>query len=1071
MNDAPNLLAARSNKNEAIPLSLQDVTTLPLDAFIRSIAVNSKVGHMLLLGAGASISSHVPSASNCIWQWKRSIFLSNHPGVEQSFDELSLPSVQERIQRWLDTQPGFPPAGSTDEYGFYIARCYPVADDRRAFFQRLVQAARPSAGYRLAACLAQANIIRSVWTTNFDGLMSRALAGTSVTSVEIGLDSMNRAVRTDRVGELPCVALHGDYRYDALKNADAELQRLDEDLRKAFIEKARSAPMIVVGYSGRDRSIMDALTETYSLPGTGVLYWCGFGDEPPPEAVATLIATARTAGRAAFYVPGAAFDDVMRRLSLAALSGADQKEAERITAESSTSQAPRAPFSIPSGRIGGILKSTAFKLQCPIEAYCFQPTAMPDRGAWAWVRETLIGRDDLVAVPYKGRIWALGNLTAIKEVFGDNMTMKPIRAPLDLGELRHEDGAITHLLLHALVTSIAHARDLLSKGPLLWNPQNAQDRRLNDSTFKVHDATLLYIRRNGRDIVLVLKPTVKVFTQVGLPASEKDEKLIKLSIFGYQHNDKFNAAVEYWRRTLFGPGTTFTCPANDDAGFAFGVDRVPISAAILAGSGEGALPDAVITKTTQRGFKVLEPHLLFASKGTAATPSDPHPIRGLTANRPYDFGLTRSGLLSELKLGVICPEIEARGVAPRLQMLEQPAAPSESERDYLLDFPGFHQAFGVSLAIPRPGEALWRVPDEPSLDAGEHSGSRFAARAIVHAIDELRSANRVNVILIITPRRWTKWRSYETEAERFDLHDFVKAYCARRGIATQFIDEETLTDPQTCRIRWWLSLALYAKSFRTPFVLKSTDTNTAYVGFGTSIDRYGPEGQKVVLGCSHIFNSQGQGLQYRLSKVENPTFDSRRRNAFLSRDDARRVGESIRQLFFEARGTLPHRVVIHKRTEFRRDEREGLIEGLAGIPSIDMLEITVDDAFRYVNSKLVGGKVEVDKFPVARGTVIPVGEYEALLWVHGSAAALRNNWRYYQGKRRIPAPLLIRRHAGSTDLQTLAAEVLGLSKMNWNTFDLYTQVPATIETSGKIARIGRLMEGYGEASYDYRLLM
>ena len=43
--------------------------------------------------------------------------------------------------------------------------------------------------------------------------------------------------------------------------------------------------------------------------------------------------------------------------------------------------------------------------------------------------------------------------------------------------------------------------------------------------------------------------------------------------------------------------------------------------------------------------------------------------------------------------------------------------------------------------------------------------------------------------------------------------------------------------------------------------------------------------------------------------------------------------------------------------------------------------------------------------------------------------------------------------------------------MNWNTFDLYTQVPATIETSGTIARIGRLMEPYGEASYDYRLLM
>lgn len=44
-------------------------------------------------------------------------------------------------------------------------------------------------------------------------------------------------------------------------------------------------------------------------------------------------------------------------------------------------------------------------------------------------------------------------------------------------------------------------------------------------------------------------------------------------------------------------------------------------------------------------------------------------------------------------------------------------------------------------------------------------------------------------------------------------------------------------------------------------------------------------------------------------------------------------------------------------------------------------------------------------------------------------------------------------------------------KMNWNNLDLYTHVPTTIETSGQIARIGRLMERYGEANHDYRLLM
>ncbi|WP_171883286.1 SIR2 family protein [Mesorhizobium loti] len=1049
----------------------RDESVLPLDAFVRSISINTEVGHMLLLGAGASISSRIPSASTCIWQWKRSIFLSNHPGMERNFDELSLGMVQERIQDWLDTQPGFPRAGDAGEYGFYIDRCYPRIEDRRSFFQRHIQGAKLSSGYRIAARLAKNNLFRLAWTTNFDGLIARALAETSVTPVEIGLDSTNRIVRTNRAGELSCVALHGDYRYDTLRNTDAEVQRLDRELRQALIDQSISSPIIVLGYSGRDNSIMEALTDCYSRSGTGVLYWCGFGDGPPPEAVASLIAVARKAGRTAYYVPGAAFDDVMRRLALATLGGADREDVLGIIAKSGTEQPASMPFTVPAGAIGGIVKSTAFKLRCPVEAYSFKPASMPEQGVWRWVREAIGERRDLMAVPYKGRVLALGTLTSIHEVFADPMAEAPIRVPIDISELRHEDGGVTHLLVRSLALAIAGARSLPSEGPLLWDPEKPQRRQVDGRSYKVQDAVLLFIRRAGRDTFLVLKPTVKVLAADGSPAPKEDEKAIKLGILGYQHNDKFDAAVERWRRQLFGEGTQFSCPPSEDSGFVFTIDRAPVSAAIVAAPGEAAIPEKAAAKSVQKGFRIREPNLLFASKGNTGMVNDPHPVRGLVSNRPFDFSLTRSGMAHDIKLGVICPQPEGSATAARLTMLEQAASPSETEKDYLLDFPGFAQAFGLPLVIPRPQDLSWRAPDEPSPDLTKERGTRFAARAVIQAIDELRSAQRVNVILIVTPLRWANWRSFETDNERFDLHDFVKAYCARKGIATQFLDEDTLTDPQTCRIRWWLSLALYAKSFRTPFVLQAAGADTAYVGLGTSIDRHGPHGRKVVLGCSHIFNQQGQGLQYRLSKVENPSFDRRQRNAFLSRDDARRVGESIRQLFFEARSALPRRIIIHKRFEFRRDEREGLLEGLAGIAEVDMVEITVDDAFRYVNSKMYSGKLEVDKFPVARGTVIPIGDQEALLWVHGSAAAIRNNWRYYQGKRRIPAPLRIRRHAGTTDLQTLATEILGLSKMNWNSFDLYTQVPATLETSGQIARIGRLMENFGEANYDYRLLM
>jgi hypothetical protein len=43
--------------------------------------------------------------------------------------------------------------------------------------------------------------------------------------------------------------------------------------------------------------------------------------------------------------------------------------------------------------------------------------------------------------------------------------------------------------------------------------------------------------------------------------------------------------------------------------------------------------------------------------------------------------------------------------------------------------------------------------------------------------------------------------------------------------------------------------------------------------------------------------------------------------------------------------------------------------------------------------------------------------------------------------------------------------------MDWNSFHLYSQMPATLESSGAIARIGQLLSRFGPEMYDYRLFM
>lgn len=276
---------------------------LALDALIRSIGINRGTPHSLLLGAGASITSGVPSAENCIWEWKRSIFLTNNPGLEAQFAELSLPAVRSKIQRWMDAQGRYPANNAPEEYSVYIEECYPIADDRRAFFQEKIRKAVPHVGYRLAVKLAEAGMIQSVWTPNFDGLTSKAAASSSlITPIEIGIDCTERLPRNPKRGDLVCVSLHGDYRYDLLKNTTSELQNQEETLRSALISQLTDAPLLVVGYSGRDASLMEALEQAYGRPGNGVLYWCGFGDGEIPQRVRRLLTIARSNRRSAYYI-------------------------------------------------------------------------------------------------------------------------------------------------------------------------------------------------------------------------------------------------------------------------------------------------------------------------------------------------------------------------------------------------------------------------------------------------------------------------------------------------------------------------------------------------------------------------------------------------------------------------------------------------------------------------------------------------------------------------------------------------------------------------------------------------
>lgn len=446
---------------------------------------------------------------------------------------------------------------------------------------------------------------------------------------------------------------------------------------------------------------------------------------------------------------------------------------------------------------------------------------------------------------------------------------------------------------------------------------------------------------------------------------------------------------------------------------------------------------------------------------------DFHPMRGLILNAPVDYAMNNSVLHSAISVGVVCPDEHNQKFAQFISGLNRQSQ-AKHNTDYLISFPGFYQAFKTGLDLPDPTSSKWKQITASS-ERDVHKAAVEFGDSIIRKIDQL-SANSIDVILIYIPEEYEVFTSYTDGTINYDLHDYIKAYAAQKQVATQFVREKTIESDLHCQIMWALSLALYVKSGRTPWVVNGIQPDTAFAGIGYSVMN-GPPGSNVVVGCSHIYSSDGRGMKYKLSKIQDYSFD-RKKNPYLSEEEAYRIGLNIKELFYKSFSELPKRVVIHKRTPFRREEVKGLVESLssAGVKNIELLEITYEDNLKCfaLNERCT----QVDGYPVRRGMCFPIDKNTMYLFTHGIApSVISPKRRYFQGGKSVPLPLKVVKHYGSGDMAQIATEILGLSKMNWNSFGLYSKLPCTIESSNEIARIGWLLSQFEGTLYDYRYFM
>ncbi|MCM1528059.1 MAG: SIR2 family protein [Bacteroides sp.] len=1032
---------------------------------------NMDTPHILLLGAGASVESGIPSAMDCIWDWKKEIFLSQNPALVETYNNIKLDSVRFAIQKWLDAQKVYPVLNSNEEYSFYAENTYPIPDDRRKYFEHLIDGKKPSLGYHLISMLAEKEIFKSIWTTNFDGLMVKCAHQYNIVPIEITLESVERIYRNDTKGELMCIALHGDYKYGELKNTTEELDTQNEIFLQAISHELTDHDLIVLGYSGRDKSLMSALKTAYQIKGVGKLFWCGYGDNPNNE-VRDLIRCVNELGRVAYYVSTDGFDKTMYSLARHCMSDDKifvqniEKLKQNLGSEISLSTSD---FIYTGKTINKIADTNIFPIVFPKNCFQLQISYSNGEKPWEYCKNLL--EKEIMAVPYKDLLYVWGDKEQIQNVCGNRVRSEIAVSPFTRDALIHKS-QFKELLIRTLTAMLGQVCSLRYHKDKIWDTTQQISKQIGNKLVIGYKGINLSLLFDNKYTYITLNPTFMIDKDIVLTHEEKKifADAFNLSINSGKPNYNIHKYIKDWANKLLGvSGVRLSYPLGSKTGFEFVVKRNTAIVGINYGTGKQVeLPTTIDKKRIVfNGIESRDPELTFYNSSQNRMVTDFHPMRGLIYNAPFDYLLNEKVLRSSISLGVICPKGYERQFYEFLCQLNCKQNVKYNV-DFVIPFPGFSQAFKTGLNIPTPTENKW-IEYLPKNTADSRQDSVELGNMLTQRLDQL-NAMEVDVALIYIPKEYEFLTGYSEENEKFDLHDFIKAYAAQRNTATQFIREKTIESDMYCQIMWAVSLAIYVKSGRIPWTISGLQQDTAFAGIGYSVNECA-SGESIVVGCSHIYSSNGQGMKYKLSKIDEVTFD-RKKNPFLSENEAFRLGLNIKELFYKSFTELPKRVVIHKRTPFKKEEVKGLTESLvsAGIQDIELLEIAyADDVRCFEYNKYI---TEADGFPVRRGLCFPLNSNTMYLFTHGIAPSVRNpNYKYIQGGKSIPLPLKIVKYYGNGTMAQIATEILGLSKMNWNSFGLYSKLPCTIESSNEIARIGWLLSQYEGAIYEYRYFM
>jgi len=454
-------------------------------------------------------------------------------------------------------------------------------------------------------------------------------------------------------------------------------------------------------------------------------------------------------------------------------------------------------------------------------------------------------------------------------------------------------------------------------------------------------------------------------------------------------------------------------------------------------------------------------------------------------------------------------EVWARSMAGFID-IPPPRAGHRAVEPQHVPFPGFEQAFSARWRT-RPSVTLPDI-DPATLSNALHIGNRHEAvkktvdlyvERIIEAVNRIEHppafsfvvipelvyqlgrpksvvpvAERTDGEVTISQARARKLAVQPTlfgdEEKEALIYEYavnfrrqLKARLLKDRVVTQIVRETTLTpdefltpsgryqrpieDPAT--IAWKLGTGAFYKAGGRPWHLANVRPGVCYVGL--VYKQTNPLGDDRHACCAaQMFLSDGDGVVFR--GALGPWYSPKTGEFHLDTDSARALIDMVVEEYRRLHGRPPRELFVHAKSAFTAREWTGFSEGCPEATQIVGVQIRdARDALKLFRT---------GRYPVIRGTAAMQSERNAYLWTTGYVPRLDT----YMGPE-TPNPIQVKVSRGECALDTVLSDVLGLTKINFNSCSFNDRLPVTIRFADAVGDvlISAPLEGEPKLPFKY----